>query len=155
MKPRILLDVDDVLGDFKGYYVKVANRLSGENYKVEQITGWNIDEHPPLPIKESPEHIFDMYKTKNVIARAPVHGDPRTLGRRKHAHDFVQARFNGKCVHVRTRDHDFSDLHLTEFYGANDEFFLAGRKQPTFARLLDLNLQLFSQIGRASWRERV
>ena len=56
-------------------------------------------------------------------------------------------------MHVRTRHHDFADLDLRQFDGAENEFFLAGGEQPTLARLLDLDLQLLGRVRDAvRWR---
>jgi len=60
----------------------------------------------------------------------------------KEAHHLVEGRFDRESVHVGARNHDFADLKLTQFDGAEYEFFFARGEQPAFAGLLDLNLQL-------------
>src|SRR2546429_9800953 len=65
----------------------------------------------------------------------------------------IKTGFDGQSMHVRTRHHDFADLDLRQFDGAENEFFLAGGEQPTLARLLDLDLQLLGRVRDAvRWR---
>src|SRR6266700_798117 len=71
------------------------------------------------------------------------------LGGGKRPHHVVQIGFHGKRVHVRPGNHDFPDLDLSEFHGAEDELLFARRNQAALARLLNLDLQFFRRMGNA------
>ncbi|QUH21784.1 5' nucleotidase, NT5C type [Alkaliphilus sp. B6464] len=44
-KPRILLDMDDVIVDFLGAIVKILNDRNCTNYTIDQCKTWNLAEH--------------------------------------------------------------------------------------------------------------
>lgn len=46
---RVLLDVDEVIADFIGYYLDVAGRHMATYYKPEQVTQWKLPEALNLP----------------------------------------------------------------------------------------------------------
>ncbi len=49
-------------------------------------------------------------------------------------------------MHVRPRHHDFAELHLAKFDGAEDEAFFAQGQKAAFARLLNLHLEFFGGV---------
>ncbi len=94
-----------------------------------------------------------MHEAEDVVRRAAVNRDPRTLRCCENSHHFVQAGFHGKRVYVRPRHHNLPYLDLREFHGAQNEFFFAGRYQSAFAGLLNafagllnLDLELFGRM---------
>lgn len=48
-RTRVLLDVDEVIADFVGYYLKVAGRKMFQEYNHSQVTQWCIPEALRLP----------------------------------------------------------------------------------------------------------
>src|SRR6266566_3339105 len=50
-------------------------------------------------------------------------------------------------MQVGARNHDFTNLDLAEFDGAEDDFFFTGGKQAAFASLLNLNLKFFGGVS--------
>jgi len=81
-------------------------------------------------IEKDPYHVLDMYEAEDVVWRAAVNRDPRTLGCCENSHHFVQVGFHGKRVYVRPRHHNLPHLDLREFHGAQNEFFFAGAINP-------------------------
>ena len=61
----------------------------------------------------------------------------------------VERGLDRERVHVGAGNHNFANLDLSEFDGAEDEFFFAGGEQAALPRLLDLDLQLFRGVGVA------
>lgn len=47
-KPRLLIDVDGVLGDFVGPTLDIANRLAGTSYTAEDVREWDLFNLPGL-----------------------------------------------------------------------------------------------------------
>src|SRR5260221_188428 len=84
-----------------------------------------------------------------MVHRAPINRDARTLRGGKNFHDFVERRFNREGVHVRTGDHDFPDLQLTQLDGTENKLLFPDGEQSPFAGLLNLNLQLLRGMGNA------
>ena len=100
-------------------------------------------------IEKHPHHVFNVDEAEDVIHSFAVDGDAGTLRGGEHAHDFIERSFDGKGVHVRAGNHDFADLQLAEFDGAENELLFAGGEQAAFARLLNLNLEFFGGVGNA------
>src|SRR5882762_5694914 len=50
-------------------------------------------------------------------------------------------------MQVGARNHDFANLDLAEFDGAEDDFFFAGGEQAAFASLLNLDLEFFGGVS--------
>src|SRR5713101_6416182 len=90
-----------------------------------------------------------MDEAEDVIGGTAKDRDARALGGGEEGHDVVEGGFDGKSVHIRTRDHDFADLELAEFDGAENKFFFAGSEETLFAGLLDLDLQFLRGVGEA------
>src|SRR6202166_4339797 len=88
-----------------------------------------------------------MNKAENVIHGAAIDRDTRALRGCKDFHDLVERRFDREGVHVRTGDHDFADLQLAEFDGAENKLLFSDREQSTFAALLNLYLKFFGGMG--------
>ena len=88
-----------------------------------------------------------MNEAENVIHGAAIDRDARALRGGKDFHDFLERRFYWKCMHVRTGDHDFTDLQLAEFDGAENELLFSDREQSPFAGLLNLYLKFFGGMG--------
>src|SRR5258708_2963142 len=84
-----------------------------------------------------------------MVHRAPINRDARTLRGGKNFHDFVERRFHWEGVHVRTGDHDFPDLQLTQLDGTENKLLFPDGEQSPFAGLLNLNLQLLRGMGNA------
>src|SRR5258708_13812114 len=88
-----------------------------------------------------------------MVHRDPINRDARTLRGGKNFHDFVERRFAREGVHVRTGDHDFPDLQLTQLDGTENKLLFPYGEQSPFAGLLNLNLQLLRGMGNpvAAW----
>lgn len=59
-KPRILLDVDEVVCDFVGYYLKLAEKLTNRKYNKSQVTQWSINDALDLPQWARREIQYDL-----------------------------------------------------------------------------------------------
>ena len=97
----------------------------------------------PLAVEQHPKHVLDMHEAQDVIDGAAKDRDARALGGGKGAQNFVERSFDAEEMKIGARNHDFADLNLAKFDGAEDDFFFAGGEQAAFACLLDLDLQLF------------
>src|SRR6266404_481536 len=84
-----------------------------------------------------------------MVHRAAINRDARTLRGGKNYHDFVERRFDREGVHVRTGDHDFPDLQLTQLDGTENKLLFPDGEQSPFAGLLNLNLQLLRGMSNA------
>ena len=87
-----------------------------------------------------------MHKAEDMVDRAAIDGNSRALRGGKRAKNFVEFGFDAENVHVRARNHNFADLDLAKFDGAEDDSLFAWCKQTAFASLLNLNLQLFGGV---------
>ena len=97
-------------------------------------------------VLQDPEHVLNVHEAENVIEGSAIDRNARALRGREGAHHVVERGFDRERVHVGTGNHDFANLDLSEFDGAEDEFFFAGGEQAALARLLDLDLQLFGGV---------
>ena len=102
-----------------------------------------------LGIEQDPHHVLDVHEAENVVFVAAVDGDAGALRGGEGSHDVIQGGFDGENVHVWARNHDLANLQVTQFDGAEDELLFPGSKQAPFARLLDLDLELFGGMGDA------
>src|SRR5713226_6294788 len=97
-------------------------------------------------IKKDPYHVLDMNKAEDLVRRAAIDRDPRTLGCCENSHHLVQIGFHGKGVYVRPRHHYLPHLNLSKFHGAENKLFFTGSDQSALAGLLDLKLELFGRM---------
>src|SRR5258707_709327 len=102
-----------------------------------------------LAALQKPQHVLDVDEAEDVIDVSAVDGNTGTLGGGKNAENFVERSFDGKKMQVRARNHDFANLDLAEFDGAEDDFFFAGGEQSAFASLLNLDLEFFGGVSDA------
>src|SRR5258708_12223211 len=84
-----------------------------------------------------------------MVHRAPINRDAGTVGCGKNFNDVVERGFHWEGVHVRTGDHDFPDLQLTQLDGTENKLLFPDGEQSPFAGLLNLNLQLLRGMGNA------
>lgn len=60
-RPRILLDMDDVITDFLGGLIKVYNDRNGTHLKVDDVRSWDLSEIDPA--------IVDIYKEAGFFTK--------------------------------------------------------------------------------------
>ena len=90
-----------------------------------------------------------MNEAEDVVLGFPIDRNAGTLRGGERAHHFVQRGFDGERVHIRARDHNFANLELAQLDRAEDELLFPGSEQAAFARLLDLDLELFGGVSDA------
>lgn len=60
-RPRVLLDMDDVITDFLGGLISVYNDRKGTHLKIEDVRSWDLSEIDP--------EIINMYKEAGFFTR--------------------------------------------------------------------------------------
>lgn len=59
-KFKVIFDMDDVLADFLGYVIPLLNDMFNKNYKLEDVTNWNLK-------ALYGENVNDIFKTKSLF----------------------------------------------------------------------------------------
>lgn len=67
-RPRVLLDMDDVITNFLGYLLKVYNNQTGKDVKIEEFRSWD------LTTVVGPE-VFDIFKEEGFFSKLPQKND--------------------------------------------------------------------------------
>ena len=96
-----------------------------------------------------------MDETERVIEGALVDGQAGACVVANGERGFEVGLRPARRWDIRPRNHDFGYAQLAQIDGAENEALFTRREQAAFARLLDLDLQLFDEIAdgvtRAAW----
>jgi 5'(3')-deoxyribonucleotidase len=70
-KPRILLDVDEVVADFIGFYVSVAEKILNRKYDRDKITEWHLPTALELPVWANREIDYTLSRS-GTASKIPI-----------------------------------------------------------------------------------
>lgn len=104
--PRVLLDVDDVIADFVGYYLQVAGKVMNTDYLREQVTEWDIDKCLDLPewAKREMKYLICQPRVASAIPEFP--GAVESIKELSQISEiyFVTAPYRGSPTWTRDRE---------------------------------------------------
>lgn len=116
MKPRVLMDVDEVIADFTGYYLKLAEKVMHTPYRREQVIKWDIGKCLDLPAWATREITYELRRPDTALKLDTLPGSVEAVKQLAEISEiyFVTSPYWGSLTWASDREawlvHHFGDL---------------------------------------------